>query len=82
MLVQTIAAVYKPFLDPETGLQALLTLFLLLGFLLFQIFNVLRLFHFTTDRINFAHTIGDNILNNRTVSNFQDKALLISRPNN
>jgi len=41
-----------PFLDPETGLQALRTLLLFfLGLLL-----VLRLFHFTTDRCQISHT--------------------------
>jgi len=39
-------------LDPETGLQALRTLFLLL----LVLFSVLRLFHFTTDRRQTSHT--------------------------
>jgi len=53
-LISTVACVYRigyrrcrlvSFLDPETGLQALRTLFLFLVLLL-----VLKLFHFTTDR--------------------------------
>ena len=40
-------------LDPETCLQALQTLFLLLVLLL-----VLRLFHFTTDRRQTSHTLS------------------------
>jgi len=42
-----------PFLDPETGLQALRTLFFLLVVLLLL---VLRLFHFTTDRRQTSRT--------------------------
>ena len=45
-----------PFVDPETGLQALRTLFLLLLLLLFLLLSVLRLFHFTTDRHQTSHT--------------------------
>jgi len=60
------------FLGPETGPQALptLLLFFFLGLLL-----VLRLLHFTTDRrqsdVKLLIHIADNVLENRTVSDFQ-----------
>jgi len=62
------------FLDPETGHQALPTLFLFLVLLL-----VLRLFHFKTDRRQTWHRlqIGDNIIHHRTVSDFHVEFQLV-----
>jgi len=68
------------FRDPETGPQwpqALLTYSCCycLFFCCYQIFDLLRLFHFKTDRRQTLHIhIGDNIIHNRTVTDFQFKS--------
>jgi len=59
----------RAFLDPETGLQALRTLFLFLLLLLL----VLRLIS-QPIVVRLRTRIGDNITHNRTVSDFQLKS--------
>jgi len=69
------------FLDLEMGPRLLPTLFLSCcwGFC-YQIFKVLRLFHFTTVPliVKLCIQIGDNIFLNCTVSDFQVKSWLIN----
>jgi len=65
------------FLDTETGPQRYQRCCCSFWGCCYQIFNVLRLFHFTTDRQRRIQ-IGGNIIYNRTVSDFQIKSKLIN----
>jgi len=65
--------ILEAFLDPETGPQALPTLFILSLFLL--LLKSLKLFFIPIPIVITIHIqVGDNILHNRTVSDFQVKS--------
>jgi len=62
----------KQFYDPETGLQALQTLLLFLLLLVLRLF--LAFFISQPIIVKLRIHIADNVLQNRTVSNFQVKS--------